>query len=477
MSAAALVTVQVVTIVQTLVLARLLSPVEVGLFAAGTVLTMFLATFAEGALTQALIQRGDDGLDDAADTVFWATIATGALMSLAALAAAPLVGAVFGDAVAGAVAAVSAGTMIMHSFTNVPDALMQRRFDFRRRLIIDPATSLTFAVVAVVFAASGFGVWSLVIGSYAQMAVWVTASWALAGWRPGKGRPSLRLWREMARFAFPMLLGSVVERVRDIAELVLVGRVLDTAALGQYRYGRRIAVLPGALVVQAGGFVLFPAFSRISNDPRRLKAAFLRAITWIWFAAVPVAGLLVASGEAIAVLLLGERWRGAGIALTAMAGFGLGQALSAVTAEAIKGSGRSRRLNWMTAVGLVSGLGLLLPLVRFGLFGVGLAMSGAALSVGVVGLWLVRGVVGVTAGELTRRLLPPTVAGVLAVGVVTVAERLWLHADQHPTATGLALVVGEAIVLGVVYVGALRLIAPDMGQEVMRMAHRVVHRG
>jgi O-antigen/teichoic acid export membrane protein len=476
MSAVALVLVQVISLAQTLVLARLLSPTEVGLFAAGTVLATFLATFAEGALTQALIQRGDADLDDAADTVFWVTLGTGLLMSLVTLAAAPLVGMAFGASVAGTIAAVTSGTMVLHAVTNVPDALMQRRFDFRRRLIIDPATVLTFAVVAVVFAALGFGVWSLVAGSYAQMTVWVVASWGLAGWRPGRGRPSVRLWREMAGFAFPLLLGSAVERIRDAVELVVVGRVLNTASLGFYRYARRIALLPGTAVIQAGAFVLFPAFSRIADDPERLRQAFLRALTWIWLAALPLAGLLVASGESLAVLLLGEPWRPAGVGLTAMAGFGLGQAMNAVTAEVLKGTGMSRRLNRLTGVGVFSGIGLLLVLVPFGLFGVGLAMSGASLAVGLTGLWSVRDVVGVSFPELSGRLLPPLVAAAVAVATVAVLERTVIRAVTWPLPIGLGLVLAEALLLGLLYVGALRVIAPAVGSAVIGAIAGVVRR-
>lgn len=478
MSASALVLVQLITLLQTLVLARLLSPVEVGLFAAGTVLATFLMMFVEGALTQALIQRPDStvgggDLDDVAVTVFWATLAGGLCLSLATLAAAPLVGTVFGNRTAGTIAAVTAGAMVLHSLTSVPDALMQRRLDFRRRLVIDPATSIVFALVSIGLAVRGAGVWSLVVGSYAQVLTWVLLSWGLARWRP-RGRPSFRLWRELAGFAFPLLLLSVAERVRDVLEQVVVGRALDTAALGFYRYGRRIAVLPGSLVIQAGAFVLFPAFSRISGEPDRLRRAFLRALTWLWLVALPTAGALMVLGEPLVVLLLGEPWRGAGVALTGMAGIGLGQALSAVAVEAMKSAGRSDRLNWMTATGLVVGIGLLLALLPLGLFGVGLAMSGSAVVVGLLSLSLVRSVVGVTARELWCLLWPPTAAAALAVAAVGVLERMVLRADQWPIPVGLAIIATAATVLAVLYLGLLRLLAPEPARAVITaVRHRL----
>jgi O-antigen/teichoic acid export membrane protein len=72
-------------VLQTLVLARLLPPAEVGVFAAGTLLSGVLLSLTEGGPRGALIQRETD-VEDAADTVFWAGLVTGTLMSLALLA-------------------------------------------------------------------------------------------------------------------------------------------------------------------------------------------------------------------------------------------------------------------------------------------------------------------------------------------------------------------------------------------------------
>jgi O-antigen/teichoic acid export membrane protein len=473
LSVLALGVVQVVTFGQTLVLARLLTPSEVGAFAAGTTLGLLLMVFAEGALTQALIQRDGD-VRDAADTVFWVTLGGAVLAALAVLAAAPLIAALFGDPVAGSVAAATAGTLVLHSLTHVPEALMQRRLDFRRRLIVDPIGAVVFATVAVALAALGWGVWALVAAQYALVIACVVAGWVLAGWRPGRGRPRLRVWWEMAAFGLPLVLGSLVERGRDALEIAVVGRVLDAAAVGNYRYGRRIATLPATVVVEAGGFVLFPAFAQIAGDPDRLRSAFLRALTWIWLLALPVAAVLVACGEPLAVLLLGERWRGAGVVLTAMAGLGLGQAVTAVTTEVMKGVGRSSRINGMTAAGLVAGVGLLLGLVPWGLTGVGLAVSGAAFVVALTGLVLVRDVVGVTARDLADRMVPATAAAVVALGVVGVLERAVVRADTWSTAAGLGLVVAEALLLGVVYLAALHVVAPRTARAVRGVVRGVL---
>jgi PST family polysaccharide transporter len=379
MSAVGLVIAQAATVVQTLVVGRLLGPEEIGVFTAGSVLIGFLVVFAHGALTQALIQR-KTVVEDAANTVLVVTFGTGLLGSLAVLAASPLIGALFHSSRVGLIAAATSGVMVLHVCASVPDALMQRAFQFKRQVIIGPVVSIVFAGVSIVFAVQGYGAWAMVIGWYASTTTALVLSWWMAKWRPFRGRFSFRIWREMAGFSLPVLLDGLAQHSRDVFQQMIVGRDLGTADLGQYRYAYRIASLPSLAVIQICSYVLFPAFSRISDDSSRFRAAFLRALGWIWFAALPVGALSVVVGEPVVVLLLGEAWRAAGAATAAMAGLGLGVALLSATAEAIKGAGRSSLLNWLTAIGLGLGLSLVVLLLPFGVVGVGIAISASLAS-------------------------------------------------------------------------------------------------
>ena len=449
-----MVLVQGVTVVQTLVLGRLLGPYEVGVYTAGSVLVTTLGMFAQGSLGDAIIQRKHD-LEDAAHTAMAVTFGMGLLLALGAAAASPLIGIVFHDPRVGLIAAATSGLVLLHACPTVPDALMQRAFQFKRRIIIDPAVSMTSAVVAITFAALGYGAWALVIGTYTSSVVWVGLSWWLAKWHPLRGRLSLRIWREMARFSLPVFLEGIGERFREVFEQVLVGRWLGTSALGQYRYGYRIAWLPSMAVIQICSYVLFPAFSRISGDPSRFRAAFLRALTWIWFAALPVGALLLALGPPTVTLLLGEEWRSAGNAAAAMAGIGLGVALASAAVEAVKGAGRSHLLNWMTALGLGLGIPLLIVLAPYGLVAVGIALSISYLAVGFLSVILARPVVGFSARDIGACLGATTLAATVAFAVVFPLERFGTRSADHGVLAGLLSIGAECFLFAVIYLAAL----------------------
>jgi O-antigen/teichoic acid export membrane protein len=473
MAAIGLVIVQIVAVAQTLVLARLLGPHEVGIFAAGTVLTGLVAVFAQQTLSHALVQR-EHGIEDAANTVMVVTFVTGLLLALGNLVASPLIGALFHDSRVSLIAAANSGIILLHSCSSVPDALMQRTFQFKRRVIIDPAVALTLATVSIVFAVFGYGAWALVIGTYASAATWVLLSWWLAKWHPFRGRFSFRIWRELAGFSLPLLIDGIAERSLSLGSQVLVGRVFGTAGLGQLKYGSRIASLPGLAVIQICGYVLFPAFSRISGDGNRFRQAFLRALGCIWLAALPVGALLLAMGQPVVVLLLGEKWRAAGAAASAMAGVGLGSALYSVGAEAVKGAGRSRLLNWLTAFTVGVGLPLLVLLLPFGLVGVGVAISVIYMVNGFVSLVLARSVVGVSVRDTIACVMPSTVSALVALGVVMPLERFVVRSDQYSELPGLASIIAECVLFSVVYIGALRLISPTWYGSIRDVVVRVL---
>ena len=65
-------------------------------------------------------------------------------------------------------------------------------------------------------------------------------SW-ICDWRPSSGRPSYAMWRELARFGFPLVRGMVGDRTQKAVQSVVTGRMLGARDLGLQRYGERIA--------------------------------------------------------------------------------------------------------------------------------------------------------------------------------------------------------------------------------------------
>jgi O-antigen/teichoic acid export membrane protein len=269
----------------------------------------------------------------------------------------------------------------------------------------------------------------MVIGWYASESVLVVSVWAICGWRPGRGTPSFKLWRELARYGFPLVLGMV-----------------------------------------GSGF---PTFSRLAKDRARLEAAYTEALRWAMVGGAAMSALLIAVGESAVVVAFGEQWRGAGVAVTAMAGLGIGKAFTCVSEEVIKGCGRTALLNWYTLVEVTVGIGLLLVLVwPFGLVGVGLAISFTAIIVGIFNLRLARAVVDVSPGRILAAVLPPIPCALTALAVVWPLEHILLRSDTRPLAPAIGLLAVDGIAFVIVFLVTLWVAAPSSVGAILAVVRR-----
>lgn len=457
-------------------LARLITPSEFGEYAAASLLVGVGLLVSESGIMSALVQRRGR-IEEAASTATVSTFLSGIAFGLVALAASPLIGLFFGSDRIGTIAAVVSGVIFLRTLSAVPDAMLQRRFSFLRRIIIEPISVVAFGIAAIIAASQDLGPWSLVIGQYAASTADVTLSWTLAKWRPKLRLASFGMWRELVAYGRHVLAATIVLRIGEQSDSIWLGRFLGTAPLGQYRYAFRLASTPYWALVAGASYVLFPAFSRIATDPVRFESAFLRSLRWMAFAAFPAAFLLLGVGEPLAVVLFGSIWQAAGVATMAMFAYTAGGSLSSIASEALKAYGRPDLLTRMHGLTTVLTAGLMGALLPFGLDGVAAALSiGWSISA-VYAIWLLSKYAGFSAKAMWNEIWPPAAAG-LTMGVVLVPlEQLVFDAASRPWVQAAPLLVAEAAIGSAVFLVAMRALAPATMTELLEGVRSLRNRG
>lgn len=445
-------------------LARLATPRDFGLFAAGSILAGAGMMFAESGMLAAVIQR-KDRVEEAASTAVVATVVGGLFFSLIALVLSPVVGLFFQSHEVTLVAAALSGWVFLRSAMIVPGALMQRRFSFLRRVIVEPAGIIAFGVVAVIATANGMGVWGLVLGTYASAAVASVLSWALVRWWPKLRLASFQMWRELAGYGRHVLASEVVRRVGDVVPVALLGRFVGAAALGQFRYGVRIAMLPQMAVMEAGSYVLFPAFARIATEGERLRKAFVRTFRWMTMTTIPVGLALFPLSVPLAVLVFGERWREAGEAAMAMCAYPGARSVVSIAAETFKATGHPEILPRMHMLSACLAALLMLAMLPFGLLGIAAAVSLSSIGVAAYAIRGVHLVTEIPVRRMLSEIWPPAVAAIIMAGSVYGLELFVIDAESRGTALGLALLAAEAALVAAIYLAALAALAPRMARD------------
>ncbi len=204
---------------------------------------------------------------------------------------------------------IGAGYMMV-PLAVLPIAMLQRKLDFRSSFIIDVSAAAANAAISITLAAQGWGALALAFGVIGQQGVRAL----MAQWRAGWLNPfplSFKGAGPIVRFGGGSTLLTVSGTLGVKAPDLIIGRLLDNAALGLYARAAGLAVQFRQLVSGAVAGVFYPAFARIRDSGQPLDRPYLSLIAGysaiVWPA---MAGLAVAA-EPLVRIVYGDRWVGA----------------------------------------------------------------------------------------------------------------------------------------------------------------------
>jgi polysaccharide transporter, PST family len=411
-------------VVVALVLARLLSPHEFGLAGMVLVFSTLVFVFADVALGSALVQRRTLSELDRS-TVFWTSAAAGLAFTVVGVAASWPLAAFFGEPAVQPLLAALSLSFLVTALGTTQKALLTRELDFRRLELRLIGATFAGGIVGVAAAANGAGAWAI-IGQQITIAVGSTALlWVASRWRP-RLMFSLANLRSLAGFSAGVFGTRLLFYANRNADNLLIGRFLGASALGVYALAYNLMLMPMDRLAGPVQEVLFPAFSKLQDQPRRMAAAWLRVNRAIAAVSLPsMLGLIIVAPEFVTVAL-GEKWEPAIPVLQILAWAGLLQSLQRLNSSVLQARGRA---------GTLFGFALLAATANFAGFAVGLE-------------W---GIVGVAAAyAVTNTLLQPlyTVLTARSVGI-TLAECLRSLAGviQATAAMGAAVLLAKLLLL------------------------------
>jgi PST family polysaccharide transporter len=420
---------QALSLIVFVILARLLTPEAFGLVALAAVFVALAQLVVDQGLGDALVQRPEI-TPSHVDTAFWVSIATGALLTVAAFLLSYPIALAVGEPELVPILQVLAVTFILSALTSIPIALLTRALAFRLLAIRAIVAIVAGGIVGVALALMGAGVWALVAQQVAAALVSVVLLWAVIDWRP-RLRASRREFRELFAFGIRVVGSDILGFVSRNADNLLIGVFLGTVPLGIYAVGYRILDTSQRLLINATRKITFPAFSRLQHDPERMRRAYLRATRAASVLIIPgYVGLALVAPELV-VTLFGSTWEAAGpvAAILFLAGPVLG--IQAFSGSLLYAAGRPDivlRFRVITTVVNVVGFAVAVP---FGIGAVALAFTARGyLLLPLLLLWT-RRYGGIPISDHLRVLRGTTLATVVMAGVL-VALKLALGERLGP---------------------------------------------
>src|SRR5207249_984201 len=166
-----------------MVLARLLTPRDFGLYAMVTTIMGYVVTFGDAGLSTATVQR--EGITHAqVSNLFWMNVAVGGLMSLIVAGFAPVIAWFYRDPRLVTITLALSITFLMTGSAVQHWALLTRQMRFKVMAAIQLSSMLAGTLAGVGMALLKCGYWSLVGSIVAMAVVRLTLVWGASRWRP-----------------------------------------------------------------------------------------------------------------------------------------------------------------------------------------------------------------------------------------------------------------------------------------------------
>lgn len=270
---------QVATIGSTMVVARMLNPGAYGIVGLALLIGLPLTGLVDLGLTQAL-SRAPNLTERGLHSAFWATCAGASAGLIVGIPVGLLFAHRFGVSGNASLVVTGVAGSLLAVPAAAPRAILGRSFKFRRLALTDFFGQVATGGVSLVLALAGAGAWALILGIAARSIAVVVSSFALSDYRPKPifDWPELKpLCKFGARAA---VSGTTAFLGRSIDDYIVV-RSAGSAALGLYRIGFGVALMPFAYLGVAIANIVVPVYAAVADDRDRLGAGLVRGVRYL----------------------------------------------------------------------------------------------------------------------------------------------------------------------------------------------------
>ncbi|WP_312489838.1 lipopolysaccharide biosynthesis protein [Sphingomonas sp.] len=298
------------TIGSVIVVSRILSPADYGIYAMAAPVTGFAFLFQNVGFDHAVVQS-DEVSDVQLSSLFWLNIGLCLVLAIALVAAGPLVSLFYGNTQAGILVAASGLLVIATAPNPLYNALLNRQMRFQAQNVADIVSSATMFVFTVTAALILRSYWALLVGAITSTIVNTLSFLYLERWRPrltfqwASIAPMVRFGGGISVYGFALFITRNIDKV-------LLARFWGATTLGFYDRAFRLMSAPLQNFTAPLSRIILPVLARTREEPQRYRRAYLVFVQGVVTCAIP--GVVAASigSDAAVRVLLGDKWQAAG---------------------------------------------------------------------------------------------------------------------------------------------------------------------
>lgn len=413
----------------TMILARLLTPREMGIFAVSAAAATLLTAFKNLGTSNYLVQCKD--VDQfAVGSAFTVTFLMSAFFSISLFLLSHSFAGFFNEPQIEPVVRLMAANLLVTPFHTIGTALLIRAQLFNKLVKIEVLAAAAAITVSTATASMGFGAMALALAMTAHSVL--TLILMLNSRPPGLTyRPSIRDLRQVIGFGGWSSGASLLNQLSARSGEFIIGRAIGVTSAAMFDKGAALARLVTEQFLDDVLRVLLPVFAEQRRYNNQVKDRYMSYISILGSILGPLFIFLAFNAYPLIYLLYGDQWLAAVPVASAISIEYMLIGTCLVGEKLLIADGRIRTLFRLKALQIVLRVSALLVFVNYGLVAVAGGLVLAAVFYTIVVHSTIRKILRASWSDVARSLRHPIVASVGAIAAGAATTIVFGYADSR----------------------------------------------
>ena len=348
------ITAQLITLVVTIILARIIAPDEYGIISIVIICINIANSFVVNGFGNSLIQKKEaDELDFS--TVFYFSIGFSFILYAVLFFCAPLIADFYSMPQLSPVIRVMMIRLPIAAINSIQQAFISRRMEFRKFFFATLGGTIVSAFVGIIMAYNGFGVWSVVAQYLTNVSIDTIVLSFTSGWHPKLMYSSERM-KSLFSFGWKIMAVGVMTTVYANLRNLIIGKKYSSADLAYCEKGEQFPSAIAGNINSSISKVLFPVLSAAQDDISELRGMVRRSIKIGSYVLFPLMFGFATIADSFVMTFLTAKWAGCITFLRIMCVIYALQPLQTSALQSIKAIGKSGLYLWIDIIKKIIGL-------------------------------------------------------------------------------------------------------------------------
>lgn len=355
-----------------LVLARILMPDDYGLCALVLAFINIADVLVKSGFSSALIQKKEAKSIDFSSVCYFC-VGIAILLYIILFFSSSLIADYFNDERISNVMRVMGIVLIIGAFNSVQVSIVYKNMQFKKSFVGNILGMSISAFAGIIAALQGLGVWALVIQYITNKLVNCFTFYRLVRWLP-KWEFSIDSIKQLFSYGWKLMVSSIFQTVSSDIYSLVIGKHFSKSQLGVYDTGQKIPANLGNTIASTMGGVLFPAFSKIQNDPERIRSYLKKINSITSFVIFPFMMGIAAMASPLVEIILTNKWAAAVPILQIACFIYMFYPIHLANLQIAKAVGRTDISMWQEIAKKIIDIVMLVLMVRWGLIWVAIGL-------------------------------------------------------------------------------------------------------